>query len=63
VLRDFAEFATASGWAVLGVCDSCVPGPAGNREYVMYLASPAHPLRNDRITDIADQIDRALAAP
>ncbi|HSD02827.1 MAG TPA: TlyA family RNA methyltransferase [Gaiellales bacterium] len=63
VLHDFAEFATERGWAVLGVCDSCVPGPAGNREYVVYLASPAHPLRKDQTVDVADQIERALTAP
>jgi 23S rRNA (cytidine1920-2'-O)/16S rRNA (cytidine1409-2'-O)-methyltransferase len=62
VLQDFADFATRSGWAVLGVCDSCVPGPAGNREYLVYLASPAHPLRKDQTADVADQIERALAA-
>ena len=62
VLQDFAEFATGSGWAVLGVCDSCVPGPAGNREYLVYLASPEHPLRKDLTADVADQIERALAA-
>jgi 23S rRNA (cytidine1920-2'-O)/16S rRNA (cytidine1409-2'-O)-methyltransferase len=63
VLRDFADFATGSGWAVLGMCDSCVPGPAGNREYVVYLASPAHPVGKDQTADAADQIERALAAP
>ena len=62
VLRDFAEFATGSGWAVLGVCDSCVPGPAGNREYIVYLASPEHPLRKDQTVDVGDQIERALTA-
>jgi len=62
VLQDFADFASGSGSAVLGVCDSCVPGPAGNREYVLYLASPAHPLRKDQTADVADQIERALAA-
>jgi 23S rRNA (cytidine1920-2'-O)/16S rRNA (cytidine1409-2'-O)-methyltransferase len=63
VLRDFTEFATGSGWAVLGVCDSCVPGPAGNREYIVYLASPAHPLAEERVTDVADEIERAVATP
>jgi 23S rRNA (cytidine1920-2'-O)/16S rRNA (cytidine1409-2'-O)-methyltransferase len=62
VLHDFAEFATGCGWAVLGVCDSCVPGPAGNREYIVYLASPEHPLRKDQTVDVGDQIERALAA-
>jgi 23S rRNA (cytidine1920-2'-O)/16S rRNA (cytidine1409-2'-O)-methyltransferase len=62
VLLDFAEFATGSGWAVLGVCDSCVPGPAGNREYIVYLASPEHPLRKDQTVDVGDQIERALTA-
>jgi 23S rRNA (cytidine1920-2'-O)/16S rRNA (cytidine1409-2'-O)-methyltransferase len=62
VLQDFAEFAMRSGWAVLGMCDSCVPGPAGNREYVVYLASPAHPMQEERNVDVADQIERAVAA-
>jgi len=62
VWQDFAGFASRSGWVVLGVCDSCVPGPAGNREYVVYLVSPAHPLRKDQTADVADQIERALAA-
>jgi 23S rRNA (cytidine1920-2'-O)/16S rRNA (cytidine1409-2'-O)-methyltransferase len=62
VLHDFAGFATGNGWAVLGVCDSCVPGPAGNREYIVYLASPEHPLRKDQTVDVGDQIERALAA-
>ena len=63
VLHEFTEFATGNGWAVLGVCDSCVPGPAGNREYMVYVASPAHPLSEERATDVADQIERAVAAP
>ncbi len=63
VLQEFTDFATGSGWAVLGVCDSCVPGPAGNREYVVYLASPAHPLSEEQAADVADQIERAVAAP
>ena len=62
VLQDFTGFASERGWAVLGVCDSCVPGPAGNREYLVYLVSPAHPLRKDQSVDVADQIERALAA-
>jgi len=63
VLQDFADFATGRGWAVLGVCDSSVPGPAGNREYVVYLAWPAHPLLKNETVDVADQIERALTAP
>jgi 23S rRNA (cytidine1920-2'-O)/16S rRNA (cytidine1409-2'-O)-methyltransferase len=63
VLQDFSGFATASGWAVLGVCDSCVPGPAGNREYMVYLASPVHPLSEERASDVADKIERAVAVP
>ena len=62
VLQEFTEFATGSGWVVLGVCDSCVPGPAGNREYMVYLASPAHPLSEEPAADVADQIERAVAA-
>jgi 23S rRNA (cytidine1920-2'-O)/16S rRNA (cytidine1409-2'-O)-methyltransferase len=63
VLQGFTEFASERGWAVLGVCDSCVPGPAGNREYLVYLVSPAHPLRKDQSVDVPDQIERALIAP
>jgi 23S rRNA (cytidine1920-2'-O)/16S rRNA (cytidine1409-2'-O)-methyltransferase len=54
--------AASRGWAVLGVCDSSVPGPAGNREYPVYLASAAHPAAKEHAVDVAAQIDRALSA-
>jgi 23S rRNA (cytidine1920-2'-O)/16S rRNA (cytidine1409-2'-O)-methyltransferase len=58
VLRRAAAWALDAGGDVLGVCDSCLPGPAGNREYFLYLASPAHPHhRHD--TDIDAAVEHA----
>ena len=63
VLHDFDAFARERGWAVLGVCDSRVPGPAGNREYVVYVASGGHPLVKEGTADVESQIEDAIAAP
>jgi 23S rRNA (cytidine1920-2'-O)/16S rRNA (cytidine1409-2'-O)-methyltransferase len=60
VVRDLCEFATSRGWAVLGVCDSSVPGPAGNREYPVYLASAAHPAAKEHAVDVGSEIERAV---
>jgi 23S rRNA (cytidine1920-2'-O)/16S rRNA (cytidine1409-2'-O)-methyltransferase len=60
VLHDLAEFVTGRGAAILGVCDSSHPGPAGNREYLMYLASPGHPACQERETDISAEIRDAV---
>jgi 23S rRNA (cytidine1920-2'-O)/16S rRNA (cytidine1409-2'-O)-methyltransferase len=38
-----ADAVRAAGGAVLGVCDSNLPGPAGNREYLPYVAAHGHP--------------------
>jgi 23S rRNA (cytidine1920-2'-O)/16S rRNA (cytidine1409-2'-O)-methyltransferase len=57
VLRDFCMFVTEMGAAVLGVCDSCVPGPAGNREYVVDLAAAGHPAAQEHEPDV----ERAIA--
>jgi 23S rRNA (cytidine1920-2'-O)/16S rRNA (cytidine1409-2'-O)-methyltransferase len=57
VLREFCDFVTGTGAAVLGVCDSCVPGPAGNREYVVYAAAAGHPAVQERGVDV----ERAIA--
>ncbi len=62
VLQDFCAFVTRSAAAVLGVCDSCVPGPAGNREYVVYLAAAGHPGRQDRERRCRTSRSRAVAA-
>jgi 23S rRNA (cytidine1920-2'-O)/16S rRNA (cytidine1409-2'-O)-methyltransferase len=61
VLRDFTAFAAGLGAAVLGVCDSCVPGPAGNREYVVDLAAAGHPAAQEREPDVERAIADAVA--
>jgi 23S rRNA (cytidine1920-2'-O)/16S rRNA (cytidine1409-2'-O)-methyltransferase len=60
VLQDVADFVTARGVAVLGVCDSSVPGPAGNREYLMALASAGHPSTRERMIDVGAAIRDAV---
>jgi hypothetical protein len=62
VLQDFCAFVTRSGAAVLGVCDSCVPGPAGNREYVVDLAAAGHPAAQEREPDVERAIADAVAS-
>jgi 23S rRNA (cytidine1920-2'-O)/16S rRNA (cytidine1409-2'-O)-methyltransferase len=60
VLHDLCEFVTSEGAAILGVCDSSHPGPAGNREYLLYLASPAHSLVQERQIDVNAEIRDAV---
>jgi 23S rRNA (cytidine1920-2'-O)/16S rRNA (cytidine1409-2'-O)-methyltransferase len=62
VLREFGAFAAGLGAAVLGVCDSCVPGPAGNREYVVDLAAAGHPAAQERDPDLERAIADAVAS-
>jgi len=57
VLREFCAFVTAAGAVVLGVCDSCVPGPAGNREYMVHAAAAGHPAAQEGGVDV----ERAIA--
>ena len=57
VLRDFCAFVTSAGAVVAGVCDSCVPGPAGNREYVVYAAAAGHVAAKEGGVDV----ERAIA--
>jgi 23S rRNA (cytidine1920-2'-O)/16S rRNA (cytidine1409-2'-O)-methyltransferase len=38
-----AEHARESGWSVMGVASSGLPGPAGNRETFVWLAEPGRP--------------------
>jgi 23S rRNA (cytidine1920-2'-O)/16S rRNA (cytidine1409-2'-O)-methyltransferase len=56
-VRDVCAFATGEGAIILGVCDSCLPGPAGNREYVVYLAAAGHPAAAQGGVDV----ERAIA--
>jgi 23S rRNA (cytidine1920-2'-O)/16S rRNA (cytidine1409-2'-O)-methyltransferase len=62
VLREFSAFAAGLGAAVLGVCDSCVPGPAGNREYVVDLAAAGHPAAQEGDPDVERAIADAVAS-
>jgi 23S rRNA (cytidine1920-2'-O)/16S rRNA (cytidine1409-2'-O)-methyltransferase len=63
VLHDVGDFVTSRGAVILGVCDSSLPGPAGNREYLMYVASPGHPVSRERPTDVSAEIRAAVHGP
>jgi 23S rRNA (cytidine1920-2'-O)/16S rRNA (cytidine1409-2'-O)-methyltransferase len=60
VLHSLAGFVTGLGAAILGVCDSSVPGPAGNHEYFLYLASAGHPITQERNVDVDAEIRAAV---
>jgi 23S rRNA (cytidine1920-2'-O)/16S rRNA (cytidine1409-2'-O)-methyltransferase len=64
VLRDLAGFVTGGGLgrpaSVLGVCDSLHPGPAGNREYLMYLAAAGDPPAKEHEIDVDQSIEAAV---
>jgi len=59
VIREVAESATGWGAAVLGVVDSGLPGPKGNREFFLHLAQGEAPLHDD----IDRWIEEAVGAP
>ena len=63
VLRDMCGFVTGLGVTVLGICDSCVRGPAGNREYLLALRSPGHANTQESTTDVESQIADAVLGP
>jgi 23S rRNA (cytidine1920-2'-O)/16S rRNA (cytidine1409-2'-O)-methyltransferase len=63
VLHDCCDTVTALGAVILGVCDSSHPGPAGNREYLLYLASPGHPASQERKVDVNAEIREAVGRP
>jgi 23S rRNA (cytidine1920-2'-O)/16S rRNA (cytidine1409-2'-O)-methyltransferase len=63
VLHDCCDAVTAEGAVILGVCDSSHPGPAGNREYLLYLASPGHPASEERQVDVNAEIREAVGSP
>ena len=52
---------TTAGAAVIGVCDSCLPGPAGNHEYIVYIAAAGHPAAEEREVDVERAIADAVA--
>jgi 23S rRNA (cytidine1920-2'-O)/16S rRNA (cytidine1409-2'-O)-methyltransferase len=58
VVREVAEAALGWGASVLGVVDSGLPGPKGNREIFLHLVQSPHPALPD---DIDERIEHALA--
>jgi 23S rRNA (cytidine1920-2'-O)/16S rRNA (cytidine1409-2'-O)-methyltransferase len=60
VLREITGFVAELGLVPLGVCDSSHPGPAGNREFLLHLASPGHPHAAPDV-DLDAQIRDALS--
>jgi 23S rRNA (cytidine1920-2'-O)/16S rRNA (cytidine1409-2'-O)-methyltransferase len=59
VLREIAYAALGWGAEVLGVVDSGLPGPKGNREFFLYLRQADDPKLPD---DLDERIDTAVAA-
>ena len=58
VLRQVAEAAVTWGASVVGVVDSGLPGPKGNREFFLHLLHAYHPTLPD---DLDERIEQALA--
>ncbi len=58
VLRRICDLAGDWGARVAGVVDSGLPGPKGNREFVVHLVASEEPTRAD---DIERWIDDAVA--
>jgi 23S rRNA (cytidine1920-2'-O)/16S rRNA (cytidine1409-2'-O)-methyltransferase len=59
VLHEVAEAAPSWGASVVGVVDSGLPGPKGNREFLLHLVQSDHPTLPD---DLDARIDDAVAA-
>jgi 23S rRNA (cytidine1920-2'-O)/16S rRNA (cytidine1409-2'-O)-methyltransferase len=59
VLREVAEAAPEWGASVVGVVDSGLPGPKGNREFFLHLVQSDRPTLPD---DLDGRIEEALAA-
>jgi 23S rRNA (cytidine1920-2'-O)/16S rRNA (cytidine1409-2'-O)-methyltransferase len=60
-LRGVARYALDLGASVVDAVDSGHPGPAGNREYLLALASSDHPAARDRpAPDLDDLAHRAV---
>ncbi|HWL32373.1 MAG TPA: TlyA family RNA methyltransferase [Gaiellaceae bacterium] len=59
VLREVVDAALAWGGTAVGVVDSGLPGPKGNREFFVHLINSPDPVLLD---DIDQRIDRAVAA-
>jgi len=54
VLREAAEAASTFGARVVGVVDSGLPGPKGNREFFLYLVQADDPALPDELDDWID---------
>jgi 23S rRNA (cytidine1920-2'-O)/16S rRNA (cytidine1409-2'-O)-methyltransferase len=61
-LADVARYALDLGAVLVDACDSQHPGPAGNREYLLALASPDHPAALVDPHPDADALARAAVA-
>ncbi len=59
VLREIAAAALGWGASVVGVVDSGLPGPKGNREFFLHLTQADDPTLPD---DFDERIDAAVAA-
>jgi len=59
VLREVAAAAVGWGATPVGVVDSGLPGPKGNREFFLHLVSSDHPMLPD---DLDERIEQAVAA-
>ena len=59
VVREVADAAPAWGASVVGVVDSGLPGPKGNREFFLHLVQADDPTLPD---DLDERIDAAVAA-
>jgi 23S rRNA (cytidine1920-2'-O)/16S rRNA (cytidine1409-2'-O)-methyltransferase len=59
VLREVAHAALEWGASIVGVVDSGLPGPKGNREFFLHLRASEHPTLPD---DLDERIDAAVAA-
>jgi 23S rRNA (cytidine1920-2'-O)/16S rRNA (cytidine1409-2'-O)-methyltransferase len=59
VLREVVDAALAWGGTTVGVVDSGLPGPKGNREFFVHLINRPDPVLLD---DIDQRIDRAVTA-
>jgi 23S rRNA (cytidine1920-2'-O)/16S rRNA (cytidine1409-2'-O)-methyltransferase len=61
VLRRVGSWLEQRGWAVLGVCDSGLPGPKGNVEYFIYFCDERSRLSRARVP-LPEAVRRAVEA-
>jgi 23S rRNA (cytidine1920-2'-O)/16S rRNA (cytidine1409-2'-O)-methyltransferase len=60
VLAYICAFVEALDVTVQGICDSCVRGPAGNREYLIALRSPSPANSEEPAFDVESEIAHAI---